>query len=137
MNHHQSLLPDEDLASTILSDLKRVVREYATAATESTCPEIRKLFTTLLDSTLQLQGQMFTVMQQNQMYNTSSPALRQEIDKQGRQYDQTLQKTYQFVQQRLSLPQQQPVYYTGQPPAGQLPFQQQPVPIHPTPVHYS
>src|SRR5690242_16719585 len=95
--HHQSILPDEDLASMILSDLKRVVREYATAATESTCPEIRKMFTDLLNSTLNMQGQLFTVMQSNKMYNTSSPALRQEIDKQGRQYDQTLQKTNQFV----------------------------------------
>ncbi|WP_127532616.1 spore coat protein [Paenibacillus kobensis] len=114
MQHHQSILPDEDLASVILSDLKRVVREYATAATESTCPQIRKLFTDLTNSTLTMQGQLFTVMQQNQMYNTSSPALRQEIDKQGKQYDQTLQKTNQFVQQKLSGIIRQPMFYTSQ-----------------------
>ncbi|GMK41091.1 hypothetical protein PCCS19_41470 [Paenibacillus sp. CCS19] len=122
--HHQSILPDEDLASVILSDLKRVVREYATAATESTCPEIRKLFTDLLNSTLSMQGQLFTVMQSQQMYNTSSPALRQEIDKQGKQYDQTLQKTNQFVSQKLSGIAQQSVYYTSQPNMAHIPQQQ-------------
>ncbi|GFN30917.1 spore coat protein [Paenibacillus xylaniclasticus] len=132
MQQHQSILPDEDLASAILSDLKRVVREYATAATESTCPHIRKLFTDLTNSTLAMQGQLFTVMQQQQMYNTASPALRQEIDKQGKQYDQTLQKTNQFVQQKLSgILKQQPVYYTSQPQI------HQPQQIHQTPTYYS
>ncbi|RED63847.1 spore coat protein [Cohnella lupini] len=92
-------LTDEDLASTILSDLKRVTREYATAATESVCPEIRQMFTQLLDSTLKMQGELYTVMQQNNMYNASSPALKQELDKQLKQYQQSQQQTNQFVQQ--------------------------------------
>lgn len=131
--HHQSILPDEDLASTIISDLKRVVREYATAATESTCPEIRKMFTDLLNSTLTMQGQLFTVMQQNNMYNASSPALRQEIDKQGKQYDQTLQKTNQFVQQKLSGMVKQSVFYTSQP----HPSQHQQQSSNQQPTYYS
>lgn len=97
----QSFLSEEDLASTILSDLKRVVREYATAATESTCPDIRQLFTKLLNNTLNMQGQLFQAMQQSNMYNTASPALRQELDKQAQQYQQTAQKTKQFLQQKL------------------------------------
>lgn len=103
MNHQQgqTILTEEDLASTVLADLKRVVREYATAATESTCPDIRQLFTKLLDNTLKAQGQLFQVMQQNQMYNTASPALRQEMDKQAQQYKQTAQKTKQLLQQKL------------------------------------
>ncbi|MFD0588451.1 spore coat protein [Paenibacillus sp. GCM10027627] len=98
---NQAILTEEDLASTVLSDLKRVVREYATAATESTCPDIRQLFTKLLDNTLKAQGQLFQVMQQNNMYNTASPALRQELDKQAQQYKQTAQKTKQTLQQKL------------------------------------
>jgi spore coat protein CotF len=92
-------LPDADMAYTILADLKRVTREYATAAMESVCPEIRQMFTQLLNNTLQMQGELFNVMQQNKMYNASSPVLKQEMDKQIKQYQQTQQKTNQFVQQ--------------------------------------
>ncbi len=106
----QSILTEEDLAGSILADLKRVVREYATAATESTCPDIRQLFTKLMDSTLALQGQMFQAMQQANMYNASSPALRQELDKQAKQYQQTKQKTNQFLQQNLGQQQGQTMY---------------------------
>ncbi|CAM3997168.1 spore coat protein [Paenibacillus alkaliterrae] len=106
----QSILTEEDLAGAILSDLKRVVREYATAATESTCPDIRQLFTKLMNSTLTLQGQLFQAMQQANMYNAASPALRQELDKQMKQYQQTKQKTTQFVQQNLGQQQNQTFY---------------------------
>lgn len=106
----QSILTEEDLVSTVLSDLKRIVREYATAATESTCPDIRQMFTKLMDSSLTLQGQLFTAMQQQNMYNTSSPALRQEMAKQEKQYQQTQQKTQQFLQQNLGQQQGQTFY---------------------------
>jgi spore coat protein F len=99
---NQPFLSDEDMAYTVLSDLKRVVREYATAATEASCPDIRELFTKLLNSTLTMQGQVFQAMQQANMYNTASPALRQELDKQMKEYQQTKQKTQQFLQQKLS-----------------------------------
>ncbi|MHA7964411.1 spore coat protein [Paenibacillus sp. CAU 1782] len=110
----QAFLTEEDLASTILSDLKRVVREYATAATESTCPDIRQLFTKLLNNTLNMQGQLFQAMQQSNMYNTASPALRQELDKQAKQYQQTAQKTKQFLQQKLGNQQQASFYNPAQ-----------------------
>lgn len=96
-----ALLSEEDLATTVLCDLKRVVREYATAATESTCPDIRQMFTDLTNSTLSMQGQLFNVMQQSNMYNTSTPALRQDLDKQAKTYKQTQQGTTQWVQQKL------------------------------------
>ncbi|KQO14667.1 spore coat protein [Paenibacillus algorifonticola] len=97
----QSFLPEEDLAYTVLSDLKRVTREYATAATEAACPSIRQMFTNLLNSTLKMQGELYQVMQSQNMYNTASPVLRQEIDKQLKEYQQTQQKTSQFLQQRM------------------------------------
>lgn len=100
----QQQLPEADMAYTILSDLKRVTREYATAATESVCPQVRQTFTQLMDDTLKLQGELYYCMQQNNMYNASSPALRQEVDKQLNQYKQTQQKTSQFVQQSRSQP---------------------------------
>ena len=97
----QTKLPDQDWAYIVLADLKRVVREYATAATESVCPAVRKLFTDLLNSSLQMQGELFQVMQQNNMYNTSSPALRQEVQKQINSYQQSSQKTQDFIHQAL------------------------------------
>lgn len=96
-----AIMNEEDLAYTVLADLKRVVREYATAATESTCPDIRQLFTQLLNNTLAAQGRLFQAMQQNNMYNTASPALRQELDKQAHQYRKTAQTTKQLLQQKL------------------------------------
>ncbi|BBI32190.1 spore coat protein [Cohnella abietis] len=107
-------LTDEDLASTILSDLKRVTREYATAATESVCPETRQMFTQLMNTTLTMQGELYTVMQQNNMYNASSPALKQEITKQLQQYQQTQQKTSQFIQQTQMANSQIPANPAGQ-----------------------
>ncbi|XID93249.1 spore coat protein [Paenibacillaceae bacterium WGS1546] len=97
--YNNPILPEEDMAYTILADLKRVTREYATAATESVCPEVRQMFTELMDDTLKLQGELYTVMQQNNMYSASSPAIKAEVDKQFQQCQQTQQKTAQFVQQ--------------------------------------
>ncbi|REK68510.1 MAG: spore coat protein [Cohnella sp.] len=96
----QSFMPDKDLAYTVLADLKRVTREYATAATESVCPNVRQMFTQLLNNTLAMQGELYNSMKQQNMYTASSPALRQEIDKQLKEYQQTQQQTNQFVQQR-------------------------------------
>ena len=117
----QSILTEEDLASTVLADLKRIVREYATAATEASCPDIRQMFTKLLNSTLTMQGQLFETMKQQNMYNTSSAALRQDMSKQEKQYQQTQQKTQQFLQQNLGQQQGQS-YYT---PMSQQQGQQQ------------
>jgi len=96
-----AILSEEDLASTVLSDLKRVVREYATAATESTCPKTRQMFTDMLNSTLSLQGQLFETMSQNNMYAAASPALKQELTKQATSYTQTQQGTNQWIGQQL------------------------------------
>ncbi|THF76078.1 spore coat protein [Cohnella fermenti] len=119
---NQQFMPDEDLAYTVLSDLKRVTREYATAATEAVCPTVRQHFTQLLNTTLAMQGELYNAMSQQKMYNTASPALRQEIDKQFKEYQQTQQKTNQFVQQRKSAPQAaQPQWGYQQAPVWQQP----------------
>ncbi|MCD1258675.1 spore coat protein [Paenibacillus athensensis] len=95
------MLPEKDNLYTILADLKRTAREYTTAVTESKNPHIRQLFTALLDSTLAMQGRLYEQMQLNSMYNASSPALRQELDKQLHQYAQTEQETAMFLDQTL------------------------------------
>lgn len=98
-NNQSSLLTEEDLAGTVLGDLKRVVREYATAATESTCPVVRQMFTDLLNKTLTMQGQLFTAMEQSNMYNTSSQAIQSEVTKQLNAYKSTQQQTQSWLQQ--------------------------------------
>lgn len=96
------LLPLEDLLNTILCDLKRSVREYTTATTESNCPSIRQLFTELTDATLKLQGSLYQIMSQNNMYTAPTPAPRTEVSKQLQSAQQTVQKAQQFVQQRVA-----------------------------------
>ncbi|MDR0268794.1 spore coat protein [Paenibacillus sp.] len=105
MNQNQNnsaFMQDEDLLYTILADLKRTVREYTTATTESACPMVRQMFTQLTDDTLRMQGELYNLMSQLNMYSTSSSALRQDLDKQLKDAQNTQQQTRQFVQQKTS-----------------------------------
>ncbi|MBE9912588.1 spore coat protein [Paenibacillus donghaensis] len=105
MNQNQNnsaFMQDEDLLYTILADLKRTVREYTTATTESACPTVRQMFTQLTDDTLRMQGELYNLMSQLNMYSTSSQALRQDLDKQLKDAQNTQQQTRQFVQQKTS-----------------------------------
>ncbi|MEK4063605.1 MULTISPECIES: spore coat protein [Paenibacillus] len=95
-----AFMSDEDLLNTVLADLKRTVREYTTAATESNCPTVRRVFNDLTMDTLHLQGELYTKMSQMNMYTTPGKALRQDIDKQIQTAHQTQQKCQQFVQQK-------------------------------------
>ncbi|MDQ0087175.1 spore coat protein CotF [Paenibacillus anaericanus] len=99
---NMDILPLEDLLNTILCDLKRSVREYTTATTESNCPSIRQLFTEVTNSTLKLQGDLYQLMSQNNMYTAPTPAPRTEVSKQLQSAQQTIQKAQQFVQQRVA-----------------------------------
>ncbi|MCL6459252.1 MAG: spore coat protein [Gorillibacterium sp.] len=99
-----TLLPEKDWLYTVLCDLKRTAREYTTAVTESNCETVRQEFTKLLNSTLTLQGQLYQLMKQQNMYNTSSPALSQEIQTQVQQYKQSGQEAVQFAQQKTMQP---------------------------------
>ncbi|WP_163102363.1 spore coat protein [Peribacillus alkalitolerans] len=101
MNQHNTILKDEDLVYTILADLKRTSFEYAIATTESNCPVVRQKFQLLLNDSLQLQGQVYNFMSQNNMYNTSGPALSSDISKQIQEYSQTKTQTSQLIQQNL------------------------------------
>lgn len=103
----QNLLPEKDWLYTVLCDLKRTVREYATAVTEASDDSLRKIFTDLLNSTLTMQGQVYTLMKQNNMYNASSPAQGQEIQKQIQTYQKSGQEAFQFAKQKLGQHMQQ------------------------------
>jgi spore coat protein CotF len=92
-------LPEKDQLFTILGELKRTAREYTIAVTEANSPSVRRLFVDLLNSTLSMQGHVYEIMKQNNQYSTPSPALKQEIDKQIREHQQTDQQTQQLVQQ--------------------------------------
>ncbi len=92
-------LPQDDLLKIILADLRRTVREYTTATTESSCPSIRRMFAELTDSTLRLQGDLYTLLERHQVYSAPAGATRQEIDQKIKEAEKTHQKVHQFVQQ--------------------------------------
>lgn len=96
-----TFMPEKDLMYTILADLKRTVREYVTAATESNCPSVRQMFTDLTDSTLRMQGDLYKLMQQQNMYDLPASALRQNVNQELKKNQQMQQKCQQFVQQKL------------------------------------
>ncbi|WP_233147064.1 spore coat protein [Paenibacillus selenitireducens] len=99
-NQQGTFMPDGDMMYTILADLKRTVGEYTTATTEAACPAVRSMFTNLLNHSLQIQGDLYNYMQQNNMYDKPSPALKQAIDKEMQLMQQTQQQTQQFVSQK-------------------------------------
>lgn len=96
-----SFMQEEDLLNTILTDLKRTVREYVTAATEANCPMIRQMFTDLTNSTLRMQGDLYHLMKQQNMYTLSPPTSRKSVEQAVQQNQQSKQKCQQFVQQKL------------------------------------
>ncbi|WP_311082189.1 spore coat protein [Paenibacillus polymyxa] len=98
--NNMSFMPEEDLLYTILADMKRTVREYTTATTESNCPSVRQMFTDLTNDTLRLQGDLYHLMSQNNMYATPTKALRIDLDKQIQEARKTQQECQQFIQQK-------------------------------------
>lgn len=101
-NNQQVVLAEQDIAYTLLCDLKRVVREYATAATESSCPTIRTLNTQLLNTALKSQGDLYNVMQAAQLYDQPLVAPQSVIKQQIDSYKQSEQKLNQFLAQNQS-----------------------------------
>lgn len=95
-------MPDEDLLTMILDDLKRTVREYTTAATESNCQTVRRVFNDLTMDTLRIQGDLYNQMSQMGMYKAPGKALRQDVDKQIQSAQQIQQKSQHFVQQKMA-----------------------------------
>lgn len=97
-----SFLPDEDMLDPILGELKRAVREYTTATTESSCPVVRQMFTDLTADTLKLQGEFYTMMKQQNMYTSGPYALKYDVDKQHKQAQQSIQKAHDTINQKTA-----------------------------------
>jgi len=97
------ILTEEDVASTLIGDLKRVVREYATAATESSCPDVRAMFTQLLNTALTSQGKLFYAMKASQLYDQPLVAPQQSIKQQVDAYKQTEQQLNAFLAQHQQM----------------------------------
>lgn len=95
-----AFMPEKDLLYTIVADLKRTSREYLTAATESNCSSVRQMFTNLTNDTLRLQGEVFTLMQQQTQYSLPSQAPRSELDKHVQSSKKTQQESRQFVSEK-------------------------------------
>ena len=97
---HNLFMPEKDLLYTILANLKRTCREYTTATTESACPVLRKMFMQLTQDSLRIQGELFYLMQQHNMYETPSKAPHQQLDKELQSVLTTRQTCQQFLQSK-------------------------------------
>ncbi len=98
--NNSTFMEDKDLLYTIVADLKRTSREYLTAATESNCSAVRQMFTNLTNDSLRLQGEVFTLMQQQTQYEVPSKASQSELDKQVQASQKAQQNSRQFVTQK-------------------------------------
>ncbi|WP_233500588.1 spore coat protein [Paenibacillus antibioticophila] len=96
------MLPQDDLLKIMLADLRRTSREYTTATTEASCPAIRSLFSELTDSTLKLQGELYKLMEQQQIYTKPAGASRKEVDQNLQEAEQACMKAKQLVAQHQS-----------------------------------
>jgi spore coat protein CotF len=112
-------LQDQDLANLVLSELKRIAREYTTAALEANNPQIRQVFQNLLGKTLQDQDVLYREIQRMSGYGEIPTAQQQDVHKELQKQSQTANQLYSFVQQHLSGIQQQ-----GQGFSNQSTFQQ-------------
>lgn len=106
-NQQNNFMPDKDMMFTILTDLKRTVGEYTTATTEAACPAVRSMFTNLLNHSLQLQGDLYNYMQQNNMYDQPTAALQQDINKELQITQQMQQEAQQFFTSKMGQNMQQ------------------------------
>lgn len=99
MQHMHLGLNDQDMANTVLNELKRIASEYATACTEAAAPHIRRTFEQLLHQTLADQGQLFHMMSRLNMYGQPVQAQHSDIQREIEQCRQTDEQLQQLVQQ--------------------------------------
>jgi spore coat protein CotF len=100
-SYQTTALTEKDLLNVLLADHKRVSREYTTAALEASCQQVRSMFAQLMNETVHMQGELFQLMKQHNMYKQPTQAMRPEIEKQVRSAEQSQQQTQQLVQQIL------------------------------------
>lgn len=99
-NQHQHVpLQDGDLANSVLCELKRVAREYATACLEASNTDIRQLFEQLLHQTLHDQEHLYQTLSQLNLYGQPSSAPQQGLMKETQHHQQQLVGLQGFMQQ--------------------------------------
>jgi spore coat protein CotF len=98
----QVYLEEQDLANFVLSELKRVAREYTTAVLEANNQQIRQTFQSLLQKTLQDQAILYQELQKLNGYGDIQTASQQDIQKELQKQSQSSPKLQSFVQQNLS-----------------------------------
>ena len=97
--HQHVPLQDADLSNTVLNELKRVAREYATACLEASNPDIRQLFEQLLHQTMRDQEHLYQTINQLNMYGQPSSADQNELLKEVQNHQQQLGNLQGFMQQ--------------------------------------
>ncbi len=101
-NSNNEALKQNDLLKIILADLRRTVREYTTATTESSCSAVRQMFTDLTVDTLRLQGKLYNMMNQQQIYTAPGKAPQQEVGKALQEAIQADQQIHGLLQQQAA-----------------------------------
>ncbi|TVY09375.1 spore coat protein [Paenibacillus cremeus] len=94
-------LQEQDAGNLVLNELKRVAREYTTAALEATHPAIRQTFATVTQHTLQDQAELFNVLSQMQGYGQIKMATQQEVQQELQQQLRKAEQLQNLVQQAV------------------------------------
>lgn len=74
-------LTEQDLFQSLLTQLKQGIGEYATAATEASCPIVRQTMVRFLNETMTEQADCFQVMSRQGWYGQLPMATRQDVQK--------------------------------------------------------
>lgn len=113
-------LQEKDWGNLVLSELKRIAREYMTAALEASHPAIRQTFAALGQKTLQDQAELYALLQQMNGYGNVKNASQQELAQELQQQAQKIEQLRGFVRQSV----QQDAFNAGayQQPAMQAPY---------------
>lgn len=92
----QAAMREQDAFTVILNLLKNTAREYATAVTEASCPNVRQTMQNMLNETLSEQADCYQVMNRQGWYPPAPQASRHDIQ-------QAVQKHRQAVSQLMQI----------------------------------
>ncbi len=95
----QAALREQDVFTVILNLLKNTAREYATAVTEASCPNVRQTMQNLLNETLSEQADCYQVMNRQGWYPPAPQANRQDVQQSVQKHRQALAQLAQIAGQ--------------------------------------
>jgi hypothetical protein len=97
---NEQALQEQDWGKLLLGELKRVAREYTTAALEASHSSLCQTFQSLAQKTMQDQARLFSVLSQmNNGYSSIPMAHPQEIQQELQQRSQKAEQLQSLVQQ--------------------------------------